>query len=283
VTFHEVATRARARLIDAGLQASTAVLDADLLARHAADWDLATWLARRTEPVDEAFVARYEPLVERRLRREPVAYIRGVQEFWGREYRVTSDVLIPRPETELLIEHAAGFLAAHPNAVVVDIGTGSGCIAITLALEHPGAKVTAIDISEPALAVARGNAERLGADRVRFVHGSLLAHAPRPIDLIVANPPYVAERDRPGLSPEVREHEPAVALFGGHDGWRDVRAILRVTPDALAIGGCLMMELGYGQSERLADEIAQAGRLRLQEIAEDLQGIPRVAIVTRLD
>jgi release factor glutamine methyltransferase len=282
VTFYEAATRARARLIDAGLQPSTAALDADLLARHAANWNLATWLARRTEPVDEAFVARYEPLVERRLRREPVAYIRGIQEFWGREFHVTSDVLIPRPETELLIEHAAEFLAAHPNAVVVDIGTGSGCIAITLALEHPAATVTAIDISEPALIVATDNAARLGAERVRFVHGSLLAHAPRPIDLIVANPPYVAERDRAGLSPEVRDHEPAVALFGGHDGWRDVRAILRAAPDALATGGCLMMELGYGQSERLAEEVEQAGRLGLQEIARDLQGIPRLAIVTAL-
>ena len=276
------ATRARARLIDAGLQASTAVLDADLLARHAADWDLATWLARRTEPADDAFVARYEPLVERRLRREPVAYIRGVQEFWGREFHVTSDVLIPRPETELLIEQAAVFLTEHPDAVVVDIGTGSGCIAITLALEHPGADVTAIDISEPALTVARGNAARLGAERVRFVHGSLLAQAPRPIDLIVANPPYVAERDRPGLSPEVREHEPSIALFGGHDGWRYVRAILRAAPDALAVAGCLMMELGYGQSEQLAEEVEQAGRLRLQGIAQDLQGIPRLALVTRL-
>jgi release factor glutamine methyltransferase len=283
VTFYEAATRARASLIDAGLQPTTAALDADLLARHVAGWDLATWLARRTEPIDVAFLARYEPLVERRLRREPVAYIRGIQEFWGRDYHVTSDVLIPRPETELLIEQAAVFLIAHPNAVVVDIGTGSGCIAITLALEHPGADVTAVDISEPALTIARGNAARLGAGRVRFVHGSLLAQAPRPIDLIVANPPYVAERDKPGLSPEVREHEPAIALFGGHDGWREVRAILEVAPDALAKGGCLMMELGYGQSERLAEEVEQAGGLRLREIARDLQGIPRLAIVTRLD
>ncbi len=281
MTFQEAASRARARLIEAGLQPSTAALDADLLARHAVGWDLATWLARRTEPAGEAFHETYEPLVERRLTREPVAYIRGVQEFWGREYRVTPDVLIPRPETELLIEQAAVFLTAHPHAVVVDIGTGSGCIAITLALEHPAADVYAIDISEPALAVARQNAARLGAERVRFLHGSHLAHAPRPIDLIVANPPYVAERDKPGLSPEVREHEPAIALFGGHDGWRDVRAILKAAPDALSTDGSLMMELGYGQSERLADEVGQAGRLVLRQIAADFQGIPRLAVITR--
>lgn len=281
MTFYEAASQARARLIDAGLQPTTAALDADLLARHAAGWDLATWLARRTEPADDAFQQRYQPLVARRLRREPVAYIRGVQEFWGRQFRVTADVLIPRPETELLIERAIGFLAAHPHAVVVDIGTGSGCIAVTLALEHPAADVYAVDISEPALRVARHNAARLGAERVRFIHGSHLEHAPHPIDLIVANPPYVAERDKPGLSPEVREHEPAVALFGGHDGWRDVRTILETAPDALAIDGCLMMEVGYGQSEHLAHEVEQAGRLELQEIAEDLQGIPRLAIVTR--
>ena len=282
MTLYEASSRARARLIEAGLQPVTARLDADLLARHAAGWDLATWLARRTEPAGEAFQADYEPLVERRLTREPVAYIRGVQEFWGREYRVTPDVLIPRPETELLIEQATIFLRANPTAVVVDIGTGSGCIAITLALEHPAADIVAIDISESALTVARHNAARLGAGRVRFMHGSLLADAPRPIDLIVANPPYVAERDKPGLSPEVREHEPAVALYGGDDGWRDLRAILRAAPAALATGGCLMMELGYGQSERLAEEIAQAGRLVLRQIAADLQGIPRLAIVARL-
>ena len=281
MTFYEAANRARARLIDAGLQPVTAALDADLLARHAAGWDLATWLARRAEPGTDAFHEAYQPLVDRRLTREPVAYIRGVQEFWGREYHVTPDVLIPRPETELLIERALVFLAAKSDATVVDIGTGSGCIAITLALEYPAAQVHAVDISEPALAVARHNAARLGAGRVRFLHGSHLAHAPRPIDLIVANPPYVAERDKPGLSPEVREHEPAVALFGGYDGWRDVRAILVAAPDALSVDGCLMMELGYGQSEQLAEAVEQVGRLVLQHIAEDIQGIPRLAIVTR--
>ena len=282
MTFYEAASGARAQLISAGLQPATATLDADLLARHAAGWDLATWLARRGEPVDARFLARYEPLIERRRRREPVAYIRGVQEFWGRDYYVSSDVLIPRPETELLIEQAAVFLTAHPDAVVVDIGTGSGCIAITLALEHPGADITAVDISEPALNVARRNATRLGARSVRFVHGSHLAVGPRPADLIVTNPPYVAERDRPGLSPEVREYEPAVALFGGHDGWRDLRAILKAAPDALSADGCLMMELGYGQSERLEDEVERAGGLVVREIASDLQGIARLAVVSRL-
>jgi release factor glutamine methyltransferase len=191
--------------------------------------------------------------------------------------------LIPRPETELLIEQADAFLAARPGSVVVDIGTGSGCIAITLALEHPEAQVTAIDISEPALSVARRNAARLGAEHVNFVHGSQLAEARGPIDLIVANPPYVAERDRAGLAPEVREHEPAIALFGGHDGWRNVRAILEAAPDALSADGCLMMEVGYGQSEGLVAEVEQAGRLVLRQIAKDLQGIPRLAVIARRD
>ena len=281
MTFHHATVTARGRLIEAGLQPATAALDADLLARHAAGWDLATWLARRAEPASAAFHERYQPLVERRLAREPVAYIRGIQEFWGREYQVSPDVLIPRPETELLIEQADVFLKGRPDAMVVDIGTGSGCIAITLALEHASADVYAVDISAPALGVATRNAARLGAKRIRFIHGSHLAGAPRPVDLIVTNPPYVAERDERGLSPEVREHEPAVALFGGHDGWRDVRAILRAAPDALSSEGCLMMELGYGQSERLAEEVEEAGGLVLRDIAEDLQRIPRVAIVTR--
>lgn len=282
MTFYEAAVRARALLIGAGILPDTATRDAELLARHAAGWDLATWLARRAEPAHNTFEQEYAPLITRRLTREPVAYIRGVQEFWGRDFLVTPAVLIPRPETELLIELAAPFLRQHPRAVVVDVGTGSGCIAITLALEHPSTAVYGIDISDAALAVARENATRLGAaERVGFIHGSLLAGAPRPIDLVVANPPYVAERDKPGLSREVRDHEPAVALFGGDDGWREIRALLRQIPDALTRDGVVLMELGYGQSEKLEAELADVPGIRLDTISADLQGIPRVAVIER--
>ena len=283
LTFFEAAVRARALLIDAGLLPSTATLDADLLARHALGWDLATWLARRREPATDDFTRTYEALIRRRLTREPVAYIRGVQEFWGRPFLVTPAVLIPRPETELLIELAGAHLRTHPNAVIVDVGTGSGCIAITLALEHPSTQVHAIDISDAAVSVARQNATHLGAgNRVNFICGSLLTKAPRPIDLIVTNPPYIAERDKDGLSPEVRDHEPAIALYGGDDGWRDIRALLQSTEGALAPDGLMLMELGYGQYERLADEITEVPGLHLEDISEDLQGIPRIARIRRV-
>jgi release factor glutamine methyltransferase len=282
VTFYEAAVRARTMLMEAGILPETASLDADLLARHAARWDLATWLARRSEAATDAFIKQFDALIARRLDREPVAYIRGVQEFWGRDFVVTPAVLIPRPETELLVELAGPFLRQHPDAVVVDVGTGSGCIAVTLALEHPAITVHAVDISEAAISVARKNAARLGAaKRVRFIHGSLLANAPRPIDLIVANPPYVAERDRPGLAREVRDHEPAIALFGGNDGWREIRSLLRQAPESLGRDGMVLMELGYGQSEQLEAELAAVPDLRLDRIAGDLQGIPRAAVIER--
>ena len=198
MTYFEAAARARAALTDGGLLPQTAAFDADLLARHVAGWSLATWLARRSEQIDDTFADQYEHVIQRRLQREPVAYIRGVQEFWNREFLVTRSVLIPRPETELLVETANRFLQDRPQARIVDVGTGSGCIAITLALENPAADVFGVDISVAALEVAAANAERYGVSgRVRFVHGAYLADCPQPVDLIVANPPYVAERDRP--------------------------------------------------------------------------------------
>ena len=282
MTYLEATRKARAALIDAGLLPQTATLDADLLARHAAGWDLATWLLRRVETADDRFRQRYEQVIGRRLKREPVAYIRGVQEFWNREFVVTPAVLIPRPETELLVAAANEFLSAEPDSRVVDIGTGSGCIAITLAIENPSATIFGVDVDGVALDVARINAERLGvADRITLIRGDYLGETPTPVDLIVANPPYVPERDRQGLAPEVRDYEPAVALFGGADGWRDIRAVLRTAANALSDRGKLMMEMGYGQADRFAQEVITAGGLVLEAVRQDLQGIPRLAIVRR--
>ena len=282
MTFFEAAAGARATLINAGILPNTATLDADLLARHAAGWDLVTWLMRRSEPADEPFLARYDGLLQRRLKREPVAYIRGVQEFWGRQFVVTPSVLIPRPETELLVEEALRVLGGQSDATVLDVGTGSGCIAITLALECPSAVVYAVDISSRALAVARENAARHHVeDRVRLIEGAYVAGTPDQIDLMVSNPPYVAEHDRTGLAPEVRDYEPAIALFGGDDGWRDIRRIVQSAARVLRPGGMLMMELGYAQAERIAGELSAADGLRLEGVRDDLQGIPRVAIVSR--
>ncbi len=281
MTFHEAALAAREALRDVGISRNTATLDADLLARHAAGWDLATWIARRSETADAAFTERYTALIARRLTREPVAYIRGVQEFWGRDFEVGVGVLIPRPETELLVETANAYLQTRPQSLVVDVGTGSGCIAITLALEHPSATVYAVDISDEAVAIARRNAARLGAHGVSFITGSYLAGAPAAIDLIVSNPPYVAATDRPAIAPEVKDYEPAVALFGGDDGMRDIKALLSAAVTALTPAGTLMLEMGDGQVERVEDEVLSMGAWVIEDIRADLQGIPRVAILRR--
>jgi release factor glutamine methyltransferase len=281
VTFHELAAAARATLEAAGVSSTTARFDADLLARHALGWDLAHWLAHRDEPADAAFQTRYARLLARRATREPVAQIRGVQEFWGREFIVSPDVLTPRPETELLVDVASACLAERPAALAVDVGTGSGCIAISLALEHPAVTMHATDISGPALTVAQQNARRHGAGHVRFHEGSYLASVPLPLDLIVSNPPYVADTAAPALAPEVRVYEPSVALFGGDDGLRDVRALLRAAREALADEGRLVFEMGYDQSEHIAEEVARVGGLAVTDVRDDLQGIPRVVTVRR--
>lgn len=281
MTLHQVVTRARGELQHAGISLSTAALDAELLARHVLQWDRATWLTRRDDPATADFEARYAAVMARRVAREPIAYIRGVQEFWGHEFHVTPAVLIPRPDTELIVEAAGGFLRGQPEARVVDIGTGSGCIAISLALEHPLAEIYATDISSDALAVARENASRLGVDRLHFRRGRYLADTPRPVDLIVTNPPYVAASERVALAPEVREHEPAAALFGGEDGLQDIRAILDVSSAALAPGGWLIIEVGYNHGDRLRAEADRAAGLELVDFRTDLQGVPRAAIIRR--
>ena len=279
MTYHDLAVAARATLERAGVATAEARLDADLLGRHALGWDHATWLSRRHDRAPSDFESAYTALIARRAAREPVAYIRGVQEFWGRPFVVTPSVLIPRPETELLIEAADEFLAAHPQSIVADIGTGSGCIAVTLALEHPAVTVFGTDISSDALAVARQNAARLGvSERIEFVHGRYLDGLPRPLDLIVSNPPYISLQARVALQPEVAEHEPAVALFGGNDGLRDVRAILEAARHALSPTGLIACEIGLGQAETIARELTTIDGLDVVASRPDLQGIPRVVL-----
>ena len=184
---------------------------------------------RRPTP---AFIERFDALIERRARREPVAYIRGEQEFWSRDFAVNPAVLIPRPETELIIEELLECFPAdlpHRPCRILDIGTGSGCLAVTAAAEIPLAQVTATDISRPALDVARANAERHGvADRITFAECAYVGHAEGPFDFILANPPYVTESEYQNLAPEVREYEPALALVAGDDGFRDIRQIVDI-------------------------------------------------------
>ncbi len=273
---------ARTQLVAAGIPADEAALDAELLMRDVLGWDRATWLTRRDERVTPPAETTFSALVARRASREPVAYIRGVQEFYGRPFQVRRGVLIPRPESELLIDEALTLLATRPAARVADIGTGSGCLAITLALEIPGAAIVATDISLEALAVARANAAAHAVtSRLDFRHTSRLDDVSDAFDLIVANPPYVPERDAPSLAPEVLAHEPALALFGGLDGLREVRAVVTLAATVLTPGGSLVMEIGVGQWPDVRHALSAAGLGAQARTRTDLQGIPRVVVATR--
>jgi release factor glutamine methyltransferase len=246
-------------------------------------WERARLLAHDDEPPPAGFAEAYDAAVTRRAAREPVAYIRGVQEFYGRDFVVTPAVLIPRPESEIVVDQALAFLAADASATTVaDIGTGSGILAVTIAIEVARVRVTATDISAAAIAVAARNAARLGvADRVRCVVGSYLEGHDGPFDLVVANPPYVKGTDKPALQPEVRDHEPHVALFGGDDGMRNVRGVLAEAVRTLRPGGRLVMEMGYGQDDLVRPIAEAAVGLVDAEILDDLQGIPRVLVATK--
>ena len=267
----------------AGIHPAEASLDAGVLARDVLGWDRATLLVRELEPPTLDFLDRFKTAIDRRARREPIAYIRGVQEFWGRDFIVSPAVLIPRPETELIVENTLQLpgLDKLPS-LICDIGTGSGCLAVTLAKELPGARIVATDVSAAALDVARANAVRHGvADRIAFAEGAYLAGAKGPFHVIVSNPPYVSEEDYATLAPEVRDHEPVAALVAGPDGLRDIREILSLATSALVPGGVLLMEIGFDQADIIPLRVGTIFGLTLMGIAKDLQGLPRVAVVQR--
>ncbi|MGE0460222.1 MAG: peptide chain release factor N(5)-glutamine methyltransferase [Vicinamibacterales bacterium] len=282
MTLHEYLREARERLIAAGIPRGEAVLDAELLARHVLGWDRVALVARLRDQAPGSFAADYATCVDRRAAREPLAYITGVQEFWGRQFRVGPGVLIPRPETELIIEEALSWAGARAAGAaplrVLDIGTGSGCLAVTLALEIPGAQVAATDVSSAALAIARANADRLGA-AIDVRLGNDLADLAGSFDLIVSNPPYVAAPAHAGLAPEVRDHEPVEALVAGAEGLDVIQEIVRKAGPALAPAGLLLMEIGYDQAAAVTRIVGETEGLRLLRVREDLQGIPRVAVI----
>jgi release factor glutamine methyltransferase len=272
---------ARGALIAAGIAERNAGFDADLLACGVLACDRAQLVARLREEEPAGFADRYGALVERRTRREPMGYIRGQVEFWGLEFEVTRDVLIPRPETELIVEEALERFRAEPPSLILDVGTGSGCLAIALATEFPGASIIATDISGPALTVARRNAARHGVEgRVQFVETDMLTGVEAQASIIVSNPPYVNAGDEPALMPEVGKYEPHVALFGGRDGLDAFRRLLPMAAACLAPGGVLVIEVGYDQDDRLA-AIASPQGWRLAGTRQDLQGITRTLVFER--
>jgi release factor glutamine methyltransferase len=260
--------------------------DAERLLRHVLAWDRATLVTRPQAEVPVEAAARFRDLVRRRSARVPLQHLTGSQAFWKHDFLVTRDVLIPRPETELLVEISLARLRALPRPLIVDVGTGSGCVALSLASERPSAELHATDASAPALEIARANARRLGLGRrVTFHLGDLLAPlaslAGR-VDLVVSNPPYVDPADRDSLAPEVAAHEPAAALFASEPFPGIYERLARGASRVLRPGGALVVEIGLGQGTAVSDAIARAG-LAVVETHRDLSGIPRaiVALLTR--
>ncbi len=268
-------------------------LEADLLICHALGIRRVDLYVRFDQPLSNEELARVRSLVERRRKHEPVAYITGSRGFYGRTFAVDPRVLIPRPETELLIELALEALpplgaiesvssepsSALPKRRALDVGTGSGILAITLACERDDLVVDAVDLSHDALAVARANAETLGVSgRVRFLHGSLL----EPVEgekysLILSNPPYIARRDIETLMPDVRLHEPHAALDGGESGTELIEQLVVMARKAIEPGGLFALEFGHDQGPRVL-ELARSAGFADAVVKKDLAGLDRVLV-----
>jgi len=285
--------------LSAGPHPDRAQRDAEMLLLHLIGKNRAWLMAHGTDDFGGCTAIQYAGLLERRLAGAPIQYITGDVEFYGLPFRVTPDVLIPRPETEHLVEAALALAKtlrapsiprslrngwdaenspSQEHAVrIVDIGTGSGAIVVALAHSLPHAQITAIDLSPAALEIAEENARRNSvAERIRFLRGDLLDPvAAESFDLVVSNPPYVPETDRPSLSVEVRDYEPAVALFAGNDGLDVYRRLIPAAANVLSPGGYLLLEIGFGQSEAVSHLLTLSGFENI-EATPDLQGIPRV-------
>jgi release factor glutamine methyltransferase len=261
--------------------------DAEMLLLHAMkvdapDANLAWLIAHEHETLPAQANTDFRASVERRRAGEPIQYITGEAEFYGLSFKVNRQVLIPRPETEHLVEKVIELARGFERQRIVDVGTGSGAIAVVLASHLPAARIHATEKSAAALKVARANAERNRvAERVRFHEGDLLAPvADKRFDLIVSNPPYVPESDRDSLSVEVRDYEPAQALFAGPGGLKIYRRLIPAAFGALFHERYLALEIGFGQEAAVNALLAAAGFIGI-EFTKDLQGIPRVAIARR--
>lgn len=257
-----------------------ACLEAEWLLARLLDTDRGGLFVRRREPLDPSVNATYREWTELRARRVPAQQITGVQEFHGLEFRVDRHVLIPRPETEGIVD-AGLSLDLPPGATVVDLGTGSGCIAVTLAVRRPDLAIFALDRSPQALVVARQNAKLHQVEqRVRFVQGDLRSSPDAwrgSIDLVVSNPPYVSEGEWDRLEPEVRDHDPREALVAGPTGLEAYEMLVPTASTMLRPGGNLILELGHGQADAVRARVEGAG-FEVVEIQPDMQGIPRVLV-----
>jgi len=283
VLIREALQKASERLNWAGVP--EARKEARSLLAHVLEVDWAVLITDPDKPVADALLSRFQELVSRRMTGEPAQYITGSQDFYGRRFEVTPDVLIPRPETEGLIETVVPFVASTNSPFwICDVGTGSGCIAITLLCEKHSAHAIGVDISGAALEVAKRNAKAHNvADRVSFIQSDCFDELTRDItfDLIVSNPPYVSAKVLQGLQREVRDHEPRVALTPGDDGLAIIRRLINEAPPLLKPGGHLVIEIGFDQSEKIAG-LLDPEVWELSRIAPDLQQIPRIVVLRRL-
>ena len=257
-------------------------LDAELLVAKALGIDRVGLYLDLNRPLVDAERSSIRPLVARRRQREPVAYILGHRDFYGRRFKVTPDVLIPRPDTETLVDHALECIPKDAACRVLDVGTGSGAIAVSIAAERPLATVSATDISEAALKVAADNAERLGVgDRIRFERADLLIGAGQ-YDVIVSNPPYIAKSDMSSLQAEVRDHEPPSALQAGDDGLDVSRALLSAAEPFTESGAQMLIEVGAGQAASVLDLASTNAVWQRLAVYPDLNRIERVVHLRRI-
>jgi release factor glutamine methyltransferase len=280
MTLREALTVATAQLANDEYLRDTATRDAELLLLHTLKIPRITLVAHPDRELTPGLRIAYENNVARRLHHEPIQYITGQQEFYGLDFHVTPAVLIPRPETEHLVEAILQKLPRDKSLKILDVGTGSGILAVTLALHLPNAEVTAIDISADALHVARRNAEAHDVGhRIQFLCSDLLAAVSGDLfDAIVSNPPYVPESDRLTLHPQVRDHEPSTALFAGESGLDIYRRLIPQAYKTLKPGGLLALEIGHGQRDLIAQLLADWYDVTF---LDDLQQIPRVALSHR--
>jgi release factor glutamine methyltransferase len=281
-TLADALQRAERALAAAGVP--NAVWDAELLVRHVLGCDRASLLANPKRPLSNEESQRLDALVSARGSRRPLQHLTGVQAFWRHEFRVTPDVLIPRPESELLVEATLALVRDCRRPLIVDVGTGSGCLALSIATERPDAELHATDVSPAALDVARENARRLGcAERVTFHQGDLLAPVARlagRIDVVLSNPPYVDPRDAASLPPEVRDYEPATALFPEGDACSVYRDLAPQAYAALRKDGAFVVEIGLGMETGVRGILSRAG-FRVERVLADMQSIPRALVAVR--
>jgi len=283
MTFRQALTLATDQLAASPALRDLAHRDAELLLLHVLEIDRATLLAYPTRPITPSQFDTYQAAIARRLNHEPIQYITGQQEFFGLQLKVTPATLIPRPETEHLVEAVLDRLPKSGDTPlrILDIGTGTGAIALALAAHLPQARITAVDLSAQALDVARQNAAAHNlAGRIDFILSDLLTGLPQKdqtaaFDAIVSNPPYIPEGDRAELHPQVRDYEPAQALFAGAHGLDIYRRLIPQAHAALQPGGLLALEIGHGQKNELAHLLCNWRNVRF---IDDFQQIPRVAV-----